>query len=558
MFYDHITVEMPRQKRVTKYEKTHSKPYVYEIIERKSKDCPKDKVACVGVAIDDSTMHPNDRYYELHPEMIGEDTKLKEDRVFDTQIHIGASMLLRAAADKVGLLQVLQESFPGHSELIQTLVEYYILEKESASQLYKYYLYDHYTELNYIPSDATLSRLFNEYLTHDRIMTFLNSWMKKRLQMMGDDATVEIDFDSTNFNVNSNFIDSAEYGKAKVDEGLPQVNVAYFLDRKSGLPIYYDVYCGSIIDLEHCKTAIDKVKRIKANVKTAFVMDRGYFSSGNLNYFEENGMDYMCMGRRTQEFDRLVSVYPYFRIGKTENWISGNIYGVKEQGIVFQESSKTYYKYFFYDSSKTSLEMPELLHQAEHASKFVIGKRDNKGFIRNTYKNLLEMEVDDKDVIISAKLNTKRLDEIRDNTGYFWIVSNEDMTPAEALNAYRHRDLIEKTFKGIKTDSDLNKLYASTDSAFEAKSLMAFITAVLRAEITMRLKPYFIQYYNETSQTALREVDKIKAEEIGNKYCLRQALTSRQKQILAFYDMTSAEVKEYISSVNETAKFLDK
>ena len=31
--------------------------------------------------------------------------------------------------------------------------------------------------------------------------------------------------------------------------------------------------------------------------------------------------------------------------------------------------------------------------------------------------------------------------------------------------------------------SDLNKLYASTDSAFEAKSLMAFITAVLRAEI---------------------------------------------------------------------------
>mgnify|MGYP007056036978 FL=1 len=27
---------------------------------------------------------------------------------------------------------------------------------------------------------------------------------------------------------------SAEYGKAKVDEGLPQVNVAYFLDRKRG------------------------------------------------------------------------------------------------------------------------------------------------------------------------------------------------------------------------------------------------------------------------------------------------------------------------------------
>lgn len=558
MFYDHITVEMPRQKRVTKYEKTHSKPYVYEIIQRKSKDCPKDKVACVGIAIDESTMHPNDRYFELHPEKVDEETNIQESNVFDSQIHIGASLLLRAAADKTGLTKVMKESFPGYSELIQTLIEYYILEKESASQLYKYYLYDHYTELNYIPSEATLSRLFNEYLTHERINTFLNSWMKNRLTSMGENATVEIDFDSTNFNVNSNYIESAEYGKAKVDEGLPQVNVAYFLDRNSGLPIYYDVYCGSIIDLEHCKTAIEKIKRIKENVKTAFVMDRGYFSSGNLNYFEENGMDYLCMGRRTQEFDRLISVYPYFRIGKAENWIAGNIYGVKEEGIVFQESSKKYYKYFYYDSSKSTLEMPLLLQQAEYASKFVLGKRDSKGFIRNTYKNMLEMEVDDRDIIVSAKLNVKKLDEVRDNKGYFWIISNEDTTPAKALEAYRHRDLVEKTFKGIKTDSDLNKLYASTDSAFEAKSLMAFITAVLRAEITMRLKPYFIQYYNETSQTVLREVDKIKAENVGNKYCLRQALTSRQKQILSFYEKTITDVKEYVASVNMTASVSDK
>ena len=66
MFYEHILVEMPRQKRVTKYEKTHSKPYVYEILQRKSKECPKDKVACVGVAVDEKSMHPNERYYELH------------------------------------------------------------------------------------------------------------------------------------------------------------------------------------------------------------------------------------------------------------------------------------------------------------------------------------------------------------------------------------------------------------------------------------------------------------------------------------------------------------
>ena len=557
MFYEHILVEMPRQKRVTKYEKTHSKPYVYEILQRKSKECPKDKVACVGVAVDEKSMHPNERYYELHPELRDEETILQEDRVFDDQIHIGASILLRAAADKIGLTQTMKSCFPGYSELIQTLVEYYMLENDSTSQLYKYYLFNHYTELNYIPSEATLSRLFNEYLTHDRIKEFLNTWMKKRLNMMGDHVTVEIDFDSTNFNINSRTVESAEYGKAKNDEGLPQVNVAYFLDRSSGLPIYYDVYCGSIIDLEHCRTAIEKIKRVKENVQTSFVMDRGYFSSGNLNYFDENRMNYLCMGRRTQEFDRLVSIYPYFRIGKSENWISGNVYGVKEKGIVFQESSKTYYKYFYYDSSKSAIEMPVILQQAEYAKKFVVGKRDSKGYIRNTYQHLLTIEVDEKDIIVSAELNHRKLDKMRDSTGYFWIISNEDTTPAKALEAYRHRDLVEKTFKGIKTDSDLNKLYASTDSAFEAKSLMAFLTAILRAEVTMRLKPYFIQYYNETSQTVLREIDRIKAEEIGNRYCLRQALTSRQKQILSFYEKSISDVKEYISSVNDTLSVSD-
>ena len=549
MIFEDIIVDMPAKKRITKYEKTHSKPYVYEIIARKNKDNPKEITRCVGVATEDGHMHPNENYFDLHPEAV-EKKPENNPAEFDNQVHIGASVLLRAAARKIGLKETLDDCFPGYSELLQSLIEYYLVERDSTSQLFKYYLFDHYSELNYIPSDSTLSNFFNNKLSREDIKNFLNCWMKHRLQMMGPNAMVEVDFDSTNFNINSPNVDSAEYGKAKVKEGLPQINVAYFLDRSTGLPIYYDIYYGSINDMEHCKTAVGKIRAIDPKAKASFVLDRGYFSSGNLDFIEGNHFNYLCLGKDIDEFKRMVSVYPTHRIAKASQHIFGTIYGVKERGPVFKESGKEFYKYFYYDTSSIVTDLQYIQSQAEYAAKFVLGKKDKTGHIYETYKKLVNMEFDDKKVIIRATPNEKYIDHYRDTCGYFWIISNEDLTPKEVLEAYRHRDLIEKTFKSIKSDADLNKVYATSDGSFESKSLMAFLTAVLRAEITITLKPYFIQYSSETSQTVLKEVEKIKAEELCGKYRLRYALTSKQKQILSFYDLTLKDVSNYVDTIN--------
>lgn len=554
MFYTDIIVPIPAKKRISRNSR-HLKPYVYEVLKRKGKDSPKDVVMCVGVAVSDTEMNPNEKYFDLHPE--SKVLKpLEEPGIFDDQIHIGSSMILRAAAKKTGLAHALKNAFPGYEELIQSLLEYYILERESAAQLFKYYLRDHYTELNYIPSEATLSKFFNEYLTHDKIKSFLGTWMKLRLSNVKD-AWIDIDFDSTNFNVNSVDIGSAERGKAKVDEGLPQVNVAYFLERKTGIPVYYDIYYGSIIDMEHCKTAVGKLKAVNPEIRASFVMDRGYFSSSNLRYLEENGFHYLCMGKSTSEFRSMVSKYPYFRIAKAENRIFGTIYGIKERRRVFKESSKEYYVYLYYDSTKVTEDLPSRQDLAEYASSFLVGKKDRNGRIKDTYGKLVNLEYDTSGVIVSAQPNYDGLDKFRDECGYFWIVSDEDLTAAEALNSYRHRDLVEKTFRGIKSESDLNKVYSRCDAAFEAKSLMGFLASILRAELTMRLRPYFIQYSSETSQTVLKEMEKIKLENLNGKYRPRYALTNKQKQILSFYEMTGSDISDFADTVNMTVSIAD-
>ena len=551
MIYDDILVPIPAKKRITKYG-SHNKKYVYEILSRKGRDNSKDVTVCVGVAVDDTQMHPNDRYYEIHPERT-EQRPLQQTSDFDSQIHLGTSILLRASAARIGLTGLLKEYFPGYSELIQTLVEYYMTERESVSQLYKYYLYDHYTEMNYIPSDTMLSDVFGEYIDHERISKFKNAWLERRLNM-DPDIQIDIDFDSTNFNISSKEIEGAEYGHAKDKEGLPQINVAYFLERKSGLPVYYDIYYGSIIDMEHCRRAVDKLKVIQRNVQASFIMDRGYFSQGNLNHLEENGFRYLCMARETEPLKEMFVKIPSTVMTRSENRIYGHIYGIKHYGKVFKGSSKEYHIYMYYDPSRSVYRLPELQDWVEYGCANIVGKRDTNHGIRNTYGKYIDIELDSRDIIVSAVPNYAYLDKYRETCGYFRIVSNEDMTAEEALRCYRHREPVERAFRNVKTEADLNKMYVSSDQAFEAKSFLAFLTAILRAEITLRLHPYFFRNSSETTQTVLKELEKIKAEQLTDKYYLRYELTSRQKQILSFYDVGKAEVLEYVTKLNETIK----
>ena len=554
MIFSDITVPMPARKRIARKSSGHAKNYVYEVLKRKGPDSPKDVVQCVGVAVNDTEMHPNENYFELHPEYKAQQP-LEEPSIFDSQIHLGNALLVRTAAKKTGLMNILKECFPGHHELLLTLTEYYMLERDSAAQLYKFYLRDHYTELNYIPSETTLSKFFNEYLSRERILQFLNRWMKQRLSMASS-PYIDVDYDSTNFNISSHGIESAERGKTKVDEGLPQVNVAYFLERSTGIPIYYDIYYGSIIDMEHCKTAVAKLKEINPSTRFSFVMDRGYFSSSNLQYLESCGYKYLCMGKSTKEFRTMISVYPNFRIAKAENRIFGNVYGIKETRKVFQESSKEYFVYFYYNTSAIATELPQRQDYVEQIARDLVGKNDSAGFIRNTYGKMVNIVLDANKNITECTPNYEALDRFRDECGYFWIISNEDVTPAEALMSYRHRDVVEKTFRGIKSEADLNKVYSSTDAAFEAKNLLAFLTAILRADITTTMRPYFIQYSSETSQTVLKEMEKIKAEKLSQKYSLRYSLTARQKQILSFYGLTLNDVQDYILTLNRTQQYV--
>lgn len=547
MFYKELIVEIPKKKRIRK----GKTDYVYEILERKGVNYEKDKVVCVGIYIGENKMHPNEKYFQLHEEKIDQQP-LNEPPLFSTQLSVGATLIIDTILKNEGVSKKLELSFPGYSKLIQSIISYYLVERDSVAQLYNFFCNETFVNLNYIASESTISNLFNKKINTENIKVFLEDWLKYRLDKHGNNATINVDFDSTSFNTSSSNIDSAEYGYSKSNESIPQVNVAYFLDRKTGVPIYYDIYYGSIIDMEHCITATSKIKQISETSKISFVMDRGYFSSKNLAYFQDNQFSFLCMGKDTTCFKNLINQNPKHVISKSINRIHETTFGLKFNSKLFDKEKQNYFIYLYYDEEKVPYLCSEKYKYAENISKNLAGKKDKNNHILNTYKDVVFIEKDENDIIVSCKINYDYLDSYSDKCGYFYIVSNEDLELDDVLKSYRHRDIVEKQFKYAKTGCCLEKTYAQSDMAFNSKTFIGFLCGVVRASMIITLKPLFLQYSNETTQTVLMELQKIKAEKISDKYLLKYSLTSKQKQVLSLFGLTLKDVTEYIKKINET------
>lgn len=96
----------------------------------------------------------------------------------------------------------------------------------------------------WIASDSTISKFLSD-VTDDQIAGFLNDWNKGR----DHKSRIYLSYDSTNKNCQAGDVDFVEFGKAKVDIGSPIFNVGLAMDQNNRIPLFYELYPGSINDV---------------------------------------------------------------------------------------------------------------------------------------------------------------------------------------------------------------------------------------------------------------------------------------------------------------------
>ena len=103
------------------------------------------------------------------------------------------------------------------------------------------------------------------------------------------DKDIYISYDSTNMNCVAGNLELAEYGHAKDNPNLLQVNMSLGYNQTGNRPLFYSLYPGSIIDNTECEKMVERAKYYECE-NMRFILDRGYFSIKNIRYFGKTDM----------------------------------------------------------------------------------------------------------------------------------------------------------------------------------------------------------------------------------------------------------------------------
>jgi transposase len=219
----------------------------------------------------------------------------------------GATYLLDAIGDKLGITDKLKKCFPDSYKQILSIVYYLILEENSALFRFEKWSLLHKHPYDDNISSQRISELFasiDEYSKHK----FFKLWGKHK---------VENEFwayDITSISSYSEQLKQIQYGYNKENDNLAQLNLAVVFGSSSNLPFYYRKLSGNIPDVKTVCNLLEELKMLDFS-KIKLVMDRGFFSSANVNELYRHHLKFLLSARMSLKFVQktLDGIYDTFR-----------------------------------------------------------------------------------------------------------------------------------------------------------------------------------------------------------------------------------------------------
>ena len=498
----------------------------------------------IGKLNDDGKLIPNKNYFSIY----GEKVELLERSNRSDFISFGLNIIIDTIAKKSQLYDLLDSIFEDNTNKILDIASYMILKETSAMQYFEDYGYNHHLFNLDNFTDNTIGRLFDLLKVKD-IDLFISSWVK-----MHSNKDIYVSYDSTNMNSTSGSLELAEYGHAKDNDNLPQVNLSLGYDQSNNTPLFYELYPGSIIDNSECKKMVDRAKYYGLN-NIGFILDRGYFSINNIKYFENNGYDYILMTKGNSRFikEAVDTCVASLKNGVNHYIEEYELYGKTIETKLFDKDSKQYV-HVYYDGLQAEREKINIYNRLNAIDKLldekIKAKLQRKEDLK-PYDDLYKVNFDVFGYFTSYKRKDNKIKELLNKAGVFVIVTSKEMSAEKALSIYRDRDAIEKVFRMEKSYLGCDVFRVSGNEKLESKVFISFIALILRNEIYQSIKPLYKKNRKEyTVPKVLQQLERLGITKLSdNKYHQRYLLTKRQKDILNVFNINEKEYKAYSEKI---------
>ena len=447
--------------------------------------------------------------------------------------------------NKIGLGDIVKETFPDHYAELIALTFYEIIES-SPLYLFPYWLEDHYLPGTKKMDSSAISKFCDEIgRNQQQKIKFQEQWIS-HLQPVD-----VLFYDITSISSYSTNIEFVEWGYNRDQENLAQLNMGVVFCNNKSLPIFYNIYPGSIVDVRTLKNCITYLKSFGLK-EFMFVLDRGFFSTANI----------LEMSKRQDNISfiqplpfSLKKVKELIRTHKKElNDIASNftfnnelLSHVKSE-IQFDEHT---YSCHIFLNEKAELDQRQLfmkklidieetiiknkqfsrLKEAQMFKESNIVKAYQNFFKWNRSSGALERHIRN----IKAKLS---------RFGYFILSTNRDDLDKETiLTNYRNKDHVEKVFDLLKNEMDGGRLRAHSQINADARLFIKFLSLIIQSEIIniMRAEKLFKKY---TVRELLAELRKIKLANINGEIIISE-ISKKQRLIFKAFKIDLEEIHRY-------------
>jgi hypothetical protein len=431
----------------------------------------------------------------------------------------GVFWFLSQTAQKVGLLEIIKTAFPSIWKEIFTLACYLI-----ASDKPVMYCEDWLSENEWFNigdmSSQRISELLCAFDETDR-----NDFYRAWYQRIRESEYIALDI--TSISSYSQNRAECEYGYNRDGDDLPQTNLCMMFGESSKLPIYQTNYSGSLGDVSTLECTTAKFQAMFGENDAMFVMDKGFYSKRNVDMLLDKSVKFLISVPFASKFARKMVESERNGIDDLENVIvtSGEpIRGIQRD---FKWNDKhRLYAHMFFNPEKALKDRNELFmlitklknivasgieygqHKAEIERYLVIEKSEDR------------CHVNVRDDVVAKTLET---------SGWFLLISNHIDNSQQAFDAYRTKDVVEKSFWKYKNNLGLDRLRIHSDERAENKIFIAFIALILSSYIHNTMKENQL-YGRLTFDRLLLTLAKLKSLRIGEHRILRP-LTRLQKDL---------------------------
>ena len=448
----------------------------------------------------------------------------------------GATYLLDAIGEKLGITQDLKQCFPDEYKQILSLAYYLILE--DSTPLYRF---EKWGSLHKHP--------YGNNITSQRsseLFASINEESKQRFFTLQGKRRIEQEFwayDTTTLSSYSDILRQVQYGHNKEHDKLPQLKLALVFGEDSNLPFYYRKLAGNIPDSKTIRRFLEELD-ILGYSKVKLIMDRGFFSEYNINSLFQNHIKFLMSAKMSLNFiqNELDEVYDtfrdfehynenyaiYYRTVRTNwNYTQNRPY----KGDKLKESRRIYIHFYYNidqaadDEKDFDRRLIALKQELESGERIPQHEKLYQQYF--TYKTTPKRGT--HVTVIEENVNTAKR-----NYGFFALITNEKMDAITALELYRNKDVVEKAFGNLKERLNMRRNLVSSEQSLDGKLFIQFVALIYLSYIKkqMQEKALFKSY---TIPGLLDKLDVIECFEQPGRSLKVGEIVEKQEQL--YYDL---------------------